>query len=199
MWFRGAPWGSVWFCGAPCGSVGLCGAPWGYWLVSPSRHQKVLSTDQQRASYSGLTQGGPLCSARPSGPCPVLRWVSAPWLAALSLCRPWPRLEQAASLETSHCQADFPFSFPSSCYFSAIPRGKTHSTHRAFPERAWPLSGPVHRGTRLDVQREKARSKVGPGVWPGVRGHASHWCPAPDPKLWRVPWAPGSTFWGICT
>lgn len=51
------------FMGAPCHPVAFYGAPWGYWLASPSRRLKVLSTDQQRAPHSGLTPGGPLCLA----------------------------------------------------------------------------------------------------------------------------------------
>lgn len=105
-------------------------------------------------------QGPVPCSGRPK-----------PQRVAHSLCRPWPRLERAASLEISHCQADFPFSFPSSCYFSAIPRGKTHLTHSIPRARLATLWAGTW-GARINVRREKAQARGGQG-WPGVWGHAS--------------------------
>lgn len=123
-----------------------------------------------------------------------------PQRVAHGLRRPWPRLERAASPETSHCQADFPFSFPSSCYFSAIPRGKTRWTHsipRARLATLWAGAG----GYRIDVRREKAQARV--GQVPGQGSVATPHPRTPDPRLrghstWHVLRAPRSAFWGVC-
>lgn len=82
--------------------------------------------------------------------------AQAPWTLAQSHHRPCPGQSLAASLESSRRQAEFPFSFPSFCYFGAVPRGKTHWTHEAFPEPAAAL-GAAHRGVwREQVRLERA-------------------------------------------
>lgn len=80
-----------------------------------------------------LCSAGRVLSCAPEGPS-TLDAGSEPLL-------PLPRPELVASLESSRRQAEFPFSFPSFFYFGAVPRGKTHLTHEAFPEPARPLSG----------------------------------------------------------
>ena len=121
----------------------------------------------------------------------------APWTLAQSHHRPCPGQGLAASLESSRRQAEFPFSFPSFCYFGAVPRGKTHWTHEAFPE-------PASRSWGCTSGYAAGASEAGEGgglrhveAAPGSRGAArpppvpegeGHWIPPPgqgrDPRSW---------------
>lgn len=86
----------------------------------------TLRADPERASV--LCSAGRALSDTPRGPEHPGRWLRADGAPAQATL--------VTSLESSGRQAEFPFSFPSFCYFGAVPRGKTHLTHKAFPEPA---------------------------------------------------------------
>lgn len=96
------------------------------------------------------------------------------------------------SLESPRRQAEFPFSFPSFCYFGAVPRGKTHLTHEAFPEPArWPSARRIRVRGRIETEG------WGPGhVAEASVGREVPSCRPPEPRgrvvslPWRAAWPP---------
>lgn len=96
------------------------------------------------------------------------------------------------SLESPRRQAEFPFSFPSFCYFGAVPRGKTHLTHEAFPEPArWPSARRIRVRGRIETEG------WGPGhVAEASVGREVPSCRPSEPRgrvvslPWRAAWPP---------